>query len=253
MAPLVTTPRLLAAGRVAEVTRALHAAWTETSSDPRKQTLDARRAAECRFREEIVAGDGVAISRLATRWDAWRDQLTYNGEDFDDQTLAGKAYDLEVVNHRLQIAGAVPPDERRLLEIEYAQLGDPEPVDRSPRVLAAGTPVAAIGSLVLALLLRHARGRGGYYPSMLVHVDARLASVIAGPDGGAGSFAVQLAPPADPALDEHLRLTGELVLGAHGWPLALALEGSFDRRITSRSDTTVQRGRTTVRVAWTYS
>lgn len=250
---LTIAPRSLAPGRTAEVTRELSAAWTQRSTDPRKQNVDCTRIAASRAREQVLATDGTAISRLAVTWSSWRDAMTYNANETADNALSGKAYVVEVVNRRPSIGGVVTPDERRLLELEYCSLGQPEAVERAPRVFTTGQLADAAGVLVLALLLRHARGPGGYPPSVLAHVEAKLAAVIAVPAGDAGAFAVRLEPVADPSLAEHLRLTGELRLGAQGWPLALTLEGTFDRRVVSRSDTTTSDGKLRLALTWLYS
>jgi hypothetical protein len=253
---LTITPRALAPGRTTELLRTLSAEWTQRSTDPRKHDVDCTRVAASQAREQVLATDGTAISRLAVTWASWRDAMTYNASATVDDALSGKAYVVAVVNRRLQVAGPasapVSADERRLLEVEYASLGQPEAVERAPRVFPPGQPADAAAVLVLALLLRHARGPGGYSPSVLAHVEAKLTRLATGPTGDAGTFAVRLEPVADPSLAEHLRLAGELQLGAHGWPLALTLEGTFDRRVVSRTDTTTSDGRLRLALSWGY-
>lgn len=87
---------------------------------------------------------------------------------------------------------------------------------------------------------------------MLAHVEAKLTKVVTAPTGDAGIFAVRLEPVADSSLPDHLRLAGELQLGAHGWPLELTLEGTFDHRVVSRTDTTTSDGRLRLALSWLY-
>lgn len=245
--PFVTTPRLLGAGQRIEVQRSIRAEWTLTSTDPRKLVVRARREADCHANEEILETDRDAITRLRTSFAAWRDKVAYNTEQLEDTSLAGRTFELEVIGGRARAVGSIAPEQRAALEREYATLGTPTAIDRAARVIADGMAVRDIGSLLLALLLRHMRGAGAYMPSMIVDATATLSSVAT----DIATFDVALAP-ADPTRTEELRMAGQLALGAEGWPRALTLNGTCARVITSRFESTTQNGTLSVSVTWTY-
>lgn len=245
--PFVTTPRILGAGQRIELVRSIRADWTEVSTDARKVLVTARREAEANASEEILETDRDAITRLSSRWSAWRDVVTYNGESVEDTSLVGGAFELEVIDKRPRIVRKVTPEQQRALELEYSTLGTPTAIDRVPRVIADGMAVRDLGSLTLALLLRHLRGPGAYMPSMIAGANATLAGV----SNGIGTFDV-VVDPADPTRTEELQLRGQLLLGAEGWPRSLSLSGTCLRRITSRFETVTQSGTLSVDVTWTY-
>lgn len=248
MPHFVVTPQRIGAGQLIEIQRSLRADWTELTTDPRRVPITAHREADAHVAEEILAMNGDAISQLSARWAAWREQIVYNGEAHEDLALSGHAYKVTVVDQRVQIASSLADDQRSALEREYATLGAPVPIERMPRVIAAGTTVADIGSLVLALMLRHVRGPGAYVPSMYARVDATLATV----SGDIGTFDIAITPVA-PSQPEHVRLTGQLALGAEGWPRTLTLTGTCVRTVASRFETTTQNGTLGVSVTWAYS
>lgn len=242
----VTTPRLIGAGRIAELTRRVHAAWTQQSTTA-AAPITGERTARCVLREEALAADGRAITELAVEVTDW--SVHADTHEHPDTALAGHAYQLELVQGRPRVAGAVSAEARRALELEYAFLGAAEPVDRTAHVIADGSSVRSVGDLVLALLMRHARGAGGYAPSTLASSTATLVEVRA---DGSGRFELALATPPQLAADDRLQLAGELVLGAHGWPLALALDGSITSRRASRFEVTTATGGLQLELAWRY-
>lgn len=246
--PFVITPRILGAGQRIELERTIRCAWTETSSNPRMVPLSASREAVARASEEVLATDRDSITRLATRWSTWRDTRTYNGDAVADTSLDGAAFQLHVVNTRPRVIGSATPEQLAALELEYSTLGTPTAIDRVPRILVDGMTVRDLGSLVLALLLRHLRGPGGYLPSMMLGGNTTLVGVA----GDIGTFDVVIDPAA-PTRANDLRLRGTLALGNEGWPRSLELSGTCARRVTSRFETTTFDGTVSLAATWTYS
>lgn len=249
MAVFVTSPRLIGAGRVAELTRELHAVWTQRSTAMGASPIDSARTARCVLREEVLGADGRAITELAVSVTAWRDHVRYGTAEDEDAALAGHSYHLEVAQGHPHATGVMSEAERGPLELEYAFLGAPEPVDRTAQVIASGSAVRSAGDLVLALLMRHARGAGGYAPSTLSSSTATLVDIL--PDRS-GRFELALATPPG-TYDDRLQLAGELILGEHGWPLALSLEGNIERRRQGRFELTTASGTLQLQLRWSYA
>lgn len=166
--------------------------------------------------------------------------------------LADKWFTVEAHPPRVLVLGAADEVEARIAELEYAGLGQAEPVFAAapPLPIAVGEQVGSMELLVRGLLYRCARGTIGYTSSTPIVVRTTLRSVDVRAGGQAGTFAVQIEPDVKPGISAHLRFEGMLVVGPRGWPLGLRGDGTLESSILHRRGETKIDARLALAVEW---